>query len=191
MADPPFARYAASLMDDEITPLLPDVGIDLTAYSACLRERFANPRLADPLARLCRDGTTKVVRHVLPSIREARMRGRPSPLLTLAVAAWCRCLRGVDERGRRLTTAGEDDRVRSMVRQDGGGGARCLLAHEPTFGSLASCPEFVADVERDVQELELDGVAAVLERRTRSLRRLADRRPGRALEVAALGGAVR
>jgi len=168
MADPAIAHYVESLMDDEIAPLLPPIGMELTDYTVRLRERFENPRLSDPLERLCRDASTKVARHVLPSIREARALGRPCGLLTLAVAAWCRHLRGVDERGQRIAATDHgDDHLRILARR-GGDGARCLLAHEPTFGTLASCPDFAADVERDLRELEADGVRMVLNRRTRS-----------------------
>jgi mannitol 2-dehydrogenase len=168
MADPSYARYVESMMDDEIAPLLPSVGIDLADYTACLRERFGNHQLPDPLVRLCRDGPTKLVRHVLPSIREARALGRPCGLLTLAVAAWCLCLRGVDERGRRIPTMeGYDDGLQALAR-DGREDGRCLLAHEPTFGSLASCAEFSAAVRSDMRELATDGSRAVLDRRTTS-----------------------
>jgi fructuronate reductase/mannitol 2-dehydrogenase len=88
--------------------------------------------------------------------------------LTLAIAAWCRYLRGVDERGRRIPIADEaDERLRTLARR-GGDDDRYLLAHEPTFGSLARCPEFAAAVSRDLRELDADGVRAVLSRRTSS-----------------------
>ncbi|HLM18482.1 MAG TPA: mannitol dehydrogenase family protein, partial [Acidimicrobiia bacterium] len=168
IADPVFAHYVQAMMDEEISPLLPPVGIDLPDYTARLRERFGNPQIADPLVRLCRNGSTKVAAHLLPSIREARALGRPCGLLTLAIAAWCRYLRGVDERGRRIPIADEaDERLRTLARR-GGDGERYLLAHEPTFGSLARCPEFTAAVSRDLRELDADGVRAVLSRRTSS-----------------------
>jgi len=166
MADPVFADFVESMMDDEISPLLPSVGVDLPHYTARLRERFANPQIADPLVRLCRNSPTKLAAHLLPSIREARRLGRPCGLLTLSVAAWCRHLRGVDERGRRIPAGDEcEERLQALVRR-GRGGERRLLAHEPTFGSLATCPEFAAAVSSDVRELDADGVRKVLRRRT-------------------------
>src|SRR3712207_4753956 len=43
MADDAFSSYIERVMDDEIAPLLPSVGIDMFTYSAPLRTRFANP----------------------------------------------------------------------------------------------------------------------------------------------------
>jgi mannitol 2-dehydrogenase len=166
MADPVFAHYVESMMDDEISPLLPPVGIDLPQYTARLRERFGNSLIADPLERLCRNGSVKVAAHLLPSIREARALGRPCGLLTLAVAAWCRYLLGIDERGRRIPMSDDgDERLRALARRYG---ERRLLADDATFGSLARCPEFAAAVSSDWRELDADGVRAVLASRASS-----------------------
>src|SRR4051812_33581112 len=50
-------------------------------------------------------------------------------------------------------------RARSLVRQDGGG-ATWLLVQAPAFGSLVSCVEVVAEVRRDLRELDADAVEA-------------------------------
>jgi len=168
MRDPAFARYAHRLMTDEITPLLPPVHVDLAAYGETLRRRFANPAVADPLARLRRNGSTKVPAHLASSIREARALGRRHPLLTLAVSAWCRCLRN--------GTAGDDpqaERLQALARA-GGDDPRPLLADEATFGSLGRSPRFVAAVERDLHDLadaagDAAAVAAARARRSASV----------------------
>jgi len=166
MADPPFAAYVEALMDEEITPLLPAVGIDLPTYTASLRNRFANARVADPLTRLCRNGSTKVPSHLLSSIREARALGRPHALLTLAVAAWCRYLRVVGDGASAVELDDPRGKVLQALARAGGTDPRPLLAHEPTFGSLGACPDYVEEVRRDVWELEYDDPRAVIERRT-------------------------
>jgi mannitol 2-dehydrogenase len=151
MADPAFAAYVECMMNDEIAPLLPDVGIDLPAYTANLRERFANARIADPLTRLCRNGSTKVKSHLLPSIAEARALGRPHGLLTLAVAAWCRYLGVVGDRGC------------GMLLEDPRGEVLRVLAQ------AGACPRYVDEVRRDLRELERDGPRAVISRRMMSV----------------------
>ena len=163
MADPVFGDFVARMMDEEIAPLLPPVdGIDLAQYQATLLERFANPAIGDRLSRLCRNGSTKVPRHVLSSISEARATGRPHALLTLAVAGWCRYLRGIDEHGRALPLddpAG--DRLQALA-LEGAGDPRPLLADQATFGSLGADTGFADALEHDLNDLEADGALAVV-----------------------------
>ena len=162
-ADPVFAEYVTRMMREEITPLLPPVpGIDLPAYQATLLERFANPAIADRLSRLCRNGSAKVPGHVLSSIREARMTGRPHALLTLAVAGWVRYLRGVDEQARPIAIDDPAAERLQALAPERGGDLRPLLADEPTFGSLAADLGFAAAVERDLRSLDRQGTRAVV-----------------------------
>ncbi len=166
MADPVFAGYVQRMMDDEIAPLLPPVGIELQAYGAVLRRRFANAAVADRLSRLCRNGSAKVPAHLLSSISEARALGRPHGLLTLAVSAWCRYLRGVGPGGRLLEL--DDPRAVELqaLARSGGDDPGPLLADEATFGSLGTCPRFARAVHRDLVELRTHGARAVVSART-------------------------
>lgn len=163
MADPAYAAYLARMMDEEIAPLLAPVpGIDLPAYQAALLDRFGNPALGDRLSRLCRNGSAKVPRHVLSSIGEARASGRPHALLTLAVAGWCRYLRGTDEQGRAVAL---DDPAAARLQAlalTGGGDPRPLLADRATFGTLGADVGFAAALERDLADLDADGARAVV-----------------------------
>lgn len=100
MTDPIMRAYLAQMMRDEIAPLLPRVpGVSLVEYQGTLLERFANENIGDDLSRLCGRGSTKVPAYLLPSLVEARRAQHPAPLLTLAVAAWFRYLRGTDLAG--------------------------------------------------------------------------------------------
>ena len=146
MADPAYAAYVSALVD-EITPLLPRVdGIDLGAYKSTLMERLANPQIADQLARLCRRGSTKVPSYLLPSITESLDRGRPAPLLTLAVAGWFRYLQGADYAGDPIKVEGpREDRLVPLAQQDGLD-PRPLLTVRDVFDSLADNPDFVRDL---------------------------------------------
>jgi fructuronate reductase/mannitol 2-dehydrogenase len=176
MADDVFARYVAALMDVEVIPLLPPPdGIDLEDYKWVLLQRFANPAIADQLSRLCRRGSTKMPHHLLPSLQQALAEGRPHALLTLAVAAWFRYLRGVDAAGRPVVVDDpRADLLQGLVRAGGGSDPRPLLGETSIFGDLSSHPSFVADLERAIEQLERDGVRATLADRLRdaeSLRR--------------------
>ena len=160
MGDPLLAGFVEELMDAEVAPLLPPSEVDLYAYAESLRERFANAAIADPLERLCRNGSAKVPRHLLSSIREARTAGRPHGLLTLAVAAWCRYLRG-------MPGVVVDDPRASELQALARRGVRELLADEATFGPLGRCTRFAEAVESDVREFDAHGVRVALARRLR------------------------
>jgi fructuronate reductase/mannitol 2-dehydrogenase len=161
LADPVFRAYVEELMDGEIAPLLPPTGIDLARYGATLRERFANPAVADRLSRLCRNGSAKVPAHLLSSVREARALGRPHALLTLAVSAWCRYLRECPHEDLDDPRGGELQALATA----GGADPRPLLADEVTFGSLGSSPDFVAVVRQDLADLGTHGIPAVISAR--------------------------
>ena len=156
IAEPLFAEYAIRLMDDEVTSLVPEPdGIDLGDYKRTLLRRFANPAIADRLARLCRRGSTKMPHHLLPSVRETLAAGRPHPLLTLAVAGWFAYLR---------THEADDplaERLQALART-GGCDPRPLLAERGIFGDLGSHPGFVADLEQALRRLADDGVRATV-----------------------------
>jgi fructuronate reductase/mannitol 2-dehydrogenase len=164
MADPRIAEYVTALMGREVAPLLPSVpGIDLDAYQRTLVERFANPRVADPLARLCGRGSTKVPSYVLPSIRAAREAGQPHGLLTLAVAGWLRYLRGVDESGRPIEVRDADAERLGPLAETAGRDPRPVLRECTIFGDLGRDPQFAAAVGRALAQIETRGVRGAIE----------------------------
>jgi fructuronate reductase/mannitol 2-dehydrogenase len=173
MADPVLRQYLTRLMADEIGPLLPcPPGIDLTQYQHSLLHRFADPVLGDRLDRLSRRSSSKVPLYLLPSLREARAQGRPTELLTLAVAGWCRYLQGVDLRGRPLVLQEEHAGELSALARAGGSDPRPLLGVRAVFGDLGEDPGFVAALGEAMREIEAHGVrtaaARALDRPERS-----------------------
>ncbi|MGY1855941.1 mannitol dehydrogenase family protein [Modestobacter sp. SYSU DS0290] len=165
MADPVLRRYATQLMAAEIGPLLTaPAGVDLADYQTRLLRRFADPAIGDRLERLCRRGSSKVALHVLPSVRTGLAQGRPTELLTVAVAGWCRYVRGTDLQGGELAVEDElADELRRLARA-GGTDPRPLLGLHPVFGDLATDPVFVAALTRALQDLEADGVRVTVAR---------------------------
>jgi fructuronate reductase/mannitol 2-dehydrogenase len=163
MADPVLGEYVSRLMAEEIAPLLPcPTGVDLSAYQDSLLQRFADPSIGDRLDRLCRRGSSKVPLYLLPSLTAALGQGRPSRLLTLAVAGWCAHLRGVDLAGRDLALV--DDRAEELGRlaRAGGTDPRPLLAVRSVFGDLGADAGFVAAVAALLRQFEQHGVRATV-----------------------------
>ena len=161
MGDPALGRYIQQLMDREIVPLLPPGNADPTRYGATVRRRFSNRAGGDQLSRLCRRGSAKVPAHVLSSIAEARAAGRPHPLLTLTVSAWCHYLQGSHPGASGDLADPADARLRALAVSNRNDPAP-LLADESTFGALGRCPDFVQDVRRDLLELRASGPRAAI-----------------------------
>jgi fructuronate reductase/mannitol 2-dehydrogenase len=163
MANPVIADYLAALMRCEIAGLLPEVpGVDLERYQSILLERFANPRISDQLSRLCGRGSTKMPAYLLPSLAEARRQGRPTALLTLAVAGWCRYLRGADLNGARIDIRDAHRDVLQPLAAEAGTDPRPLLRQRAIFGRLGDDPEFVRDLEAAIRDIDEYGPAAAM-----------------------------
>lgn len=170
MSDPVVAGFVERLMREEIAPLLPaDVpDMDLDDYCGTLLERFGNASIADPLARLCRRGSTKVPDYLLPSLHDARARGRPRSLLTFAVAAWLRYLRGVDLDGAPIAV--QDARAGELreAAERGGADPRPLLALTDIFGDLRDDAWCVAHLRRFLTALDRGNLPATVTALSRS-----------------------
>jgi mannitol 2-dehydrogenase len=163
MANPVIADYLAALMRQEIAGLLPEVpGIDLDAYQRTLLERFANPRINDQLSRLCGRGSTKMPAYLLPSLTEARRLGRPTTLLTLAVAGWCRYLRGVDRNGAPIDIRDARGDVLQALAAQAAPDPRPLLRLTTIFGVLGEDPDFVRRLEEAIRDIDEYGPPAAI-----------------------------
>jgi fructuronate reductase/mannitol 2-dehydrogenase len=163
MADPDLSGFVTRLMAEEVAPLLPaPEGIDLAHYQRTLLQRFADPAIADRLDRLCRRGSSKVPLYLLPSLREALDDGRQADLLTLAVAGFCRYLRGTDMQGRSFPVPDERAEELRVLAVAGGTDPRPLLGVRAVFGDLGDRPEFVEALTAALQQLDRDGVRATL-----------------------------
>jgi mannitol 2-dehydrogenase len=163
MADAVFWEYITRLMDQEVSPLLPRVaGVDLHAYKRTLLDRLANPMIGDELSRLRRNGSSKIPTHVLSSIAEARAQGRPHALLTLAVAGWCRQLRGVEAGAHRVAVDDPLANVLQPLAAAGGTDPRPLLAVRRVFGSLGRDAGFAAELEEALVTVDRRGARAAV-----------------------------
>jgi fructuronate reductase len=101
VADPVFAGFVRHLWAAEITPgLQAPPGVDLAAYTDALLKRYRNPAIRHRTWQIAMDGSQKLPQRILATLAENRAAGRPSPGLTLAVAAWMRYVGGTDEQGR-------------------------------------------------------------------------------------------
>ena len=166
MADPQFRKYILDLMHEEVTPILPPVpGVDLDDYKKTLVERFANPTIKDQATRICLDGSAKLPKFILPTIREQLARGGSVRRLSLAVASWCRFLAGSDEQGKPIEI--QDPMADTLHRQAKAAGTdpRPFLGMREIFGDdLPQSAVFVEQVGDALQSLYAVGARATLAR---------------------------
>jgi mannitol 2-dehydrogenase len=163
VGDPDIRRLFVNLMDIEVTPLLPPVeGIDLADYKRTLIERFSNPAIRDQLARIGTEGSARIPKFVLPSVREQLERGGLIALSSFTVACWFRYLNGRSELGTPMPLNDPHaQRLRELALR-GGADAGPLLSMRDLFGDLADAPRFVQAVGDALARLYRDGARAAL-----------------------------
>src|SRR5699024_9812985 len=86
-ADEEVRGWVEQLWDDA-EPSLEVPAEDIAAYREALRERFANPRMRDVLARIAMDGSQKLPGRHVPVVRTERAAGRLPAGAGVAVSAW-------------------------------------------------------------------------------------------------------
>lgn len=99
IGDSAFRRFIERLMDEASATLSLPAGVDVARYRGDLVARFANPALGHRCRQIAMDGSQKLPQRLLGPIRDRLAAGAPVEALTLAVAAWMRYVRAVDENG--------------------------------------------------------------------------------------------
>ena len=144
MEEPSLRAYLRALLENEAKPMLAPVdGIQLDVYIETLIERFSNPQIRDQIARLCLDGSAKLPKFLLPTIRAQLAAGGPIGLGALALAGWCQYLNGSTLSGHPIELA-PDPLLAEAVRW-----AAASKADPAAFLDLAEVfPADLADHER-------------------------------------------
>ncbi len=160
MADPLITRFMAALMDRETGPTLPDVpGIDLAQYKATLIERFANPAIRDTVERVNTDAPLNIL---VDPIRDRLRTGESVELLSLALAAWLRRVRGEDEQGQPIDVRhplAAELRAKAI---EGGADPRPLLGITALFGATGADERLRTAVGRWLALLYANGARRTL-----------------------------
>src|SRR6185436_14169483 len=91
IADPQLRAFLDKLEREEIIPTVPPVPeTDLGDYFALIKRRFADRRVADPVLRVCFDGSSRQPKFILPSAIDRVNDGQSIEALALVSAAWAR-----------------------------------------------------------------------------------------------------
>jgi mannitol 2-dehydrogenase len=159
-AEPLFRDFLLAYMAQTLPTLKPVPGVDLDGYRHALVDRFANPAVADTLARLCADTSDRIPNWMVPVALELLEQGRPVDLLALVVASWRRYAQGVDEQGHPIDVI---DQRRDAVM----GAARSpdpldLLRLRDLFGDLVADAGFTTPYLAAVASLDQHGARQTL-----------------------------
>ncbi len=150
MADPDVLAFVRAFLHREAkTSLHPVEGMDFDAYIETLLERFANPQVRDQILRLAMDGTSRLPKFVLPTLRAHLANGGPTELAALFLATWCQCLIGISDAGNEIELGPDPllDEIRPNALASVDNPA-AFLEFEPTFDDAIRGNEaFVAQFE--------------------------------------------
>jgi mannitol-1-phosphate/altronate dehydrogenase len=161
MNDPRLRRYMRALMDRETGPTLPAIqGIDLATYKATLVERFANPSIRDTVERVNTDAPLNIL---VDPIRDRLWDGKSVDLLGLALAAWLRRMRGIDETGQPIDIRHPFADLLREKAIEGGDDPRPMLSIDPLFGDLVANEQLVETVQKWLTSLYSVGAVETLE----------------------------
>lgn len=169
MTDPVLRGYVTALWQEIIPVVPPPSGVDLTAYTAQLLARFANPAIRHRTWQIAMDGSQKLPQRLLTTIRERLARALPFPSLALAVAAWIRYVGGTDEAGRPIDVRDPLARVLAMALADAGSDparrVQAALQRQSVFGAdLPRSAQFVSAVTDSYAALQTRGARAAAAR---------------------------
>lgn len=161
MADPRISGFLDKLTREEIIPVTPAPdGMALDAYRGRVASRFANPRIADTIARICFDGANKLPKFILPAIADRLAAGAPVEGLALVSALWRRYCAGVTESGAEI--APNDPIWRGLHAAARDPDPLAWLAMRDIYGALADAAPFREAFQRQAGRIAADGVEAAL-----------------------------
>ncbi|WP_028923078.1 mannitol dehydrogenase family protein [Pseudonocardia acaciae] len=162
-ADPAFVDLLSGYWEREGIPALQPVpGVDLAEYSRTLLERFANPAIADTLARLCFGSSDRIPKFLVPVLRHQLEHGGEFHRSVLTIAAWARYAEGVDEAGEPIDVQDQlRDTLMANARRQGVDGLDFVLNRE-LFGDLVDDERFVTEYRRALRSLHERGAAATV-----------------------------
>jgi mannitol 2-dehydrogenase len=172
MADPDVLAFVRSFLEVEAkTSLEPVPGLDVDAYIEILIERFSNPQIRDQVARLCSDGSGKLPKFLLPTIRTHLAAGGPTDLGGLLLATWCQYLLGATDGGQPLELAPDplQDQITAAAAASVADPAS-FLSLEPVFDStLQSNPALNQSFVAALESIRAEGLRSTIRNATGGL----------------------
>ena len=160
MADPDVLSLVEAYLNREAKTALPPLeGMDFDAYIESLLKRFSNPQVRDQVLRLAMDGTGRIPKFVLPTLRAHLADNGPTKLTALFLATWCQSLTGKSDAGNDIAY-GPDPQLEQVkaAAQASLENPAAFLDLEPTFDGIRDNAAFVAEFETAVNKVRANGL---------------------------------
>src|SRR5437868_672200 len=157
MTNDRFTAFARGVMDDAAVTLSMPAGTDLSAYSASLLQRFANPALRHRTWQIAMDGSQKLPQRLLGTMQDRLRQGLSIDTHALAVAGWMRYVTASDENGQPIDV--RDPLARELAEIAKAAGpiadrlAPALLDVRSIFGEFCNDPRLRSAVTRALARL--------------------------------------
>jgi fructuronate reductase len=151
-AEPAVRTALQALIETEASPSLQlPASYPLAEYRRQLLTRFSNRALQRRTAQIAEDGSQKIPQRLLPTLQwQLRYAGHIRST-SLAIAAWLRYTRGIDEKGRAIAVVDPlEKEISALQRQSSGAAAmerllRCERLFGRTFLESPAAARAVAD----------------------------------------------
>lgn len=161
--DPTFAAYLLRYMRREGIPTLPPVpGLDLSAYTSSLIERFGNAEVRDTVARLAAESSDRIPTWLVPAIRDNLAAGGEIEVSAAIVASWARYAEGIDENGEPIQVVDRLAEERTAAARGRTVDPLSFVRNRDLFGDLADDPRFAEAYLAALDSLHTRGAAATV-----------------------------
>ena len=140
--------------------MTPNTSLD--DYRELIGRRFANPKIADTIPRLCFDGSNRQPKFILPSAADRLKAGAPVKGLALASALWCRYCYGESESGKPIPPNDPNWQRLQEAAKPARSDPRAFLELRHIFGALADNPTYVRSFSDALSALWARGVRSTL-----------------------------
>jgi len=155
--------FFRAFMDKEAeTTLRPVPGINLEEYKASLVERFQNPNVRDTLARIGTDGSDRILKFVMPVIKDRLAKGESIYLSTAIVVSFAKFLNGVNESGNVLDVADRMKDKLAVLAKKLQSDATAIRDEHKIFGDNVKNEVFLKTFKEIYEKLDKEGSAKTL-----------------------------
>ena len=163
MADEQIRAFLEKLTRREIqTVVPPPPNTSLDDYRELIGRRFANPKIADTIPRLCFDGSNRQPKFILPSAADRVKAGAPVKGLALVSALWCRYCYGESESGKPIPPNDPNWQRLQEAAKPARSDPRAFLELRHIFGALADNSAYVRAFSDALSALWARGVRSTL-----------------------------